>query len=337
MITAIAKASPKVSGLFFCWCLLIAGNGAARAQEVFSAGDSNTSMRTGTQGVVGNPNCPPPVEIINGKRVTPLNWSCDSSQYWAKMAPHIDKPTGPPHPGPDYVPGAANPCQPFGPGGYNWLANPVGTRLPPGCVRPGSSVVTSKVDLNYQDLPMSRDRAPPALPPAENYRRPPMPSEGQIGTGYGSGPFYRPPPMPLGQIDGPQNFRRPDLPKGQIATGKDPANTGAGKHVTYSKVDPNYEILPMSNQRPEPVPPGSQAQPDPGTLQVQLNDGSKMPSGMPAQSYRRPDAGTLQVQLSDGSKMPAGVPARRVARRAATPAYRLPDPGMMQGQIAPGR
>lgn len=66
----------------------------ARAQDVFAGGDSR---RTGTQGVVGNPNCAPPTVIENGKPVTPLNWSCDSSGYWAKLAP-------PPAP--------ANPCEP---------------------------------------------------------------------------------------------------------------------------------------------------------------------------------------------------------------------------------
>ncbi len=45
--------------------------------------------------------------------------------------------SGPPpattHPGPPYVVGAADPCRPFGPGGYDWCQNPSGTRLPPGC------------------------------------------------------------------------------------------------------------------------------------------------------------------------------------------------------------
>jgi hypothetical protein len=148
MITAIAKSSPKVTGLFFCCCLLIAGGSTARAQqERFDAGEGTTG-RTGTQGVVGNPNCAPPHEIINGRDVTPLNWSCDSSGYWASRAPNIKAPSGPPHPGPAYVSGAANPCQPFGPGGYNWLANPVGTRLPPGCVRPpGPPLIASNPDV----------------------------------------------------------------------------------------------------------------------------------------------------------------------------------------------
>src|SRR5882757_5640602 len=87
--------------------------GAAQAQDTFSAGSknnnnetfngANTSNRTGTQGVVGNPNCAPPVEIINGRRVTPLNWSCDSSGYWASRAPNIKAPSSPPHSGPAYV------------------------------------------------------------------------------------------------------------------------------------------------------------------------------------------------------------------------------------------
>ncbi len=65
---------------------------------------------------------------------------------------------GPPEPGPGGIPGqpspgppnqnpspqpplggqignlGSNPCEPFGPGGYNYCANPAGTRLPAGCV-----------------------------------------------------------------------------------------------------------------------------------------------------------------------------------------------------------
>jgi hypothetical protein len=57
-----------------------------------------------------------------------------------------------PQPGPPPVAGAANPCLPFGPGGYDYCANPSGTRLPPGCVCNGSSPAPA------------RPASPPALP-----------------------------------------------------------------------------------------------------------------------------------------------------------------------------
>lgn len=153
--------------------LCSAVTGAAQGQEVFSSGNGgNTSNRTGTQGVVGNPNCPPPVRIVNGRRVTPLNWSCDSSGYWASRAPNIKAPSGAPHPGPAYVSGAADPCQPAGRGGYNWLANPVGTRLPPGCVRaPGHAFTTAKRDSYYEAVQPGSYLERPVGPPG-SYIRP---------------------------------------------------------------------------------------------------------------------------------------------------------------------
>jgi hypothetical protein len=50
-------------------------SGRAQTGDVFSSGGGtggNTTGRTGTQGIEGNPNCPPP--IING--IKPKNWSC---------------------------------------------------------------------------------------------------------------------------------------------------------------------------------------------------------------------------------------------------------------------
>ncbi len=145
--------------------------GGAQAQEVYSSGNpnnsdtyngGNTSNRTGTQGVVGNPFCAPPHEIINGKDVTPLNWSCPTVQQ-PYVIPHNMTVA---HPGPAYVPGAANPCQPGGPGSYNWLDNPVGTRLPPGCVRPtGKTITTAKTDAHYETSPPGSYIVPPVGPP----------------------------------------------------------------------------------------------------------------------------------------------------------------------------
>jgi hypothetical protein len=59
----------------------VTGCGIAHAQDVFSSGSgggtdvfaTNSGGRTGTQGVVGNPNCPQPVEPGG---IRPLNWSC---------------------------------------------------------------------------------------------------------------------------------------------------------------------------------------------------------------------------------------------------------------------
>ena len=219
--------------------------GAAQAQETFSArSGGNTSNRTGTQGVVGNPYCPPPVEIINGQRVTPLNWSCDSSGYWASQAPNMKAPSGPPHPGPAYVPGAANPCQPGGPGGYNWLNNPVGTRLPPGCVRPaGRTFTAAKSDRNYEPAPLNRNFAPPLGPPGSYIQpegKPPgsyiVPSNGPPGS------YIQPDGRPGSYIDstaksgpGGNNSQARTDPRGatkQFSGTNKNANDGLGRQDT---------------------------------------------------------------------------------------------------------
>ena len=124
----------------------------AAAQDVFNGGNQgggnpncpppvingitpkNWSCRTGPQYSEGNPDCPPPVILINGQPTTPKNWSCPGGMSSGRSGPIGPLETH--HPGPPYVPGAANPCQPGGPGSYNWLNNPVGTQLPPGCVAP---------------------------------------------------------------------------------------------------------------------------------------------------------------------------------------------------------
>jgi len=69
-----------------------AASGVATAQDVFSGGDVTPPAGgvTGTQGGGGNPLCPPPVVIENGKRVTPRNWSCDSSHWSASRLPPDD-------------------------------------------------------------------------------------------------------------------------------------------------------------------------------------------------------------------------------------------------------
>lgn len=198
--------------------------GAAQAQETFSGRSNsetfNGSNRTGTQGVVGNPNCPPPVEIINGRRVTPLNWSCDSSGYWASQAPHMRAPSGPPHPGPAYVPGAANPCQPAGRGGYNWLNNPIGTQLPPGCVRAaGRPFTTAKRDSAYEAARPDSYLSPPVGPPG-SYIQP----DGKPGS-------YVVPP------DGaPGSYLQPDGRPGSYLDST--ANNGRGGNNAQARTDP---------------------------------------------------------------------------------------------------
>lgn len=92
----------------------------AQSTEVYSSGnlnnndtynDGNTSNPTRTQGAVGNPFCAPPHETIDGKDVTPLNWSCLTVQQ-PYVIPHAMTAA---RPGPTDQPGAVNPCQPGGP------------------------------------------------------------------------------------------------------------------------------------------------------------------------------------------------------------------------------
>ena len=186
-----------------CCLMFISEVGRARADDLFNANGGTT----GTEGVVGNPDCAPPTEIVNGRKITPLNWSCDSSGYWPRVAPHVAMPSGRGHPGPAYVPGAASPCLPFGPGGYNWLANPVGTALPPGCERSeqrkplilrGSSGPTD----SHRDILPYKLRITAPTPPDEGtpdiYRKPTIPLGGWVA---GPDPDYRSPTLPLtGQI-----------------------------------------------------------------------------------------------------------------------------------------
>ena len=183
-------------GLSFRLLLVIACVAQVRltpavAQDVFNGGNEGG----------GNPNCPPPV--ING--ITPKNSSCRTGPQYSEGNP-IARPrsysstvsrrrlrTGHAraecprvgaapsgqlethHPGPPYVPGAANPCQPGGPGSYNWLNNPVGTQLPPGCVRPptGTTTTDAKNDPNYQPAPPGSYIVPPVGPPG-SYIVPPV-------------------------------------------------------------------------------------------------------------------------------------------------------------------
>ncbi len=113
--------------------VLALGTGASRvsAQEIFSSHDDSVDEpdtgeggRTGTQGVVGNPFCPPPVIVINGRKTHPRNWSCRTGGDSGPGRPMVIGP-------------GANACRPFGKGGYDYCQNPAGTRLPAGCTCPG--------------------------------------------------------------------------------------------------------------------------------------------------------------------------------------------------------
>jgi len=110
-----------------------------QSPEQFDAGDNG---RTGTQGVQGNPDCPPPTIIENGRAITPRNWSCNSSSYWAKRAPDVRayNTAVPGRAGPPPNPAAANACLPAGPGGYDFCANASNVPRPPGCVCGGSGI-----------------------------------------------------------------------------------------------------------------------------------------------------------------------------------------------------
>jgi hypothetical protein len=112
--------------------------------EVYSAGGANnneayngasTSNPTSTQGQKGDVFCAPPHEIVDGKDITPLNWSCPTVQQPYVLPQNMTVA----RPGPPVQPGAANPCQPGGPGGYDFRDNAPGVPLPPGCVRPATA------------------------------------------------------------------------------------------------------------------------------------------------------------------------------------------------------
>jgi hypothetical protein len=170
----------------------------APAQDVFSSGanpgsNANTG-KTGTQGVNGNPFCPPPVIIIEGVATTPRNWSCrgDSESY--KIPPYTP-------------PAAAHPrtVAPY---------DPSYERLPQNVPRPPPTPY-GRTDPN----PESRGQTP-------NYRKPPMPP-GMISPGYDEPvQCYRMDKMPPGMIspgyDEPvQCYRIDKMPPGIISPGYD--------------------------------------------------------------------------------------------------------------------
>ena len=233
-----AGTVPVVGCAILAVVLAVFTASGAYAQDVFSSSanpaTSGNSGKTGTQGVNGNPFCPPPVIIVNGVRTTPRNWSCRGDAQSYQTTPHA--PPAVARPGPAYAPGSANPCQPSGSGGYNFLNNPVGTALPPGCVRPsrngGGGSMTPRPVVYFDPLPWNVARPAPTpyayTDPTPDDRKPPMPT-GQISPGYDSpNQGYRKPAMPVGQISpgydsANQGYRRPPMPVGQISPGYDSA------------------------------------------------------------------------------------------------------------------
>ncbi len=225
----------------------------ARAQDVFSADPppdtGGNSGKTGTQGVVGNPFCPPPVIIINGVATTPRNWSCRGDEESYRRTPRtppdnarLELPT---------TSSSPNPCQPGGPGGYNFLDNPIGTRLPPGCVRTteqGGGVREAKIpyDPYYESLPQNTARTDPtpygsADPGTDN------PEQTQD---------YRKAPMPVGEIspgdetnDGGTRIDRDAIPVGMDSEGKSlPRDT-----MPIGENSPHDEAEDQNNRKP-PIP-----------------------------------------------------------------------------------
>jgi hypothetical protein len=167
--------------------LTVAG---ARAQDVFSGGSntapSQNSGKTGTQGVNGNPFCPPPVIIVDGVATTPRNWSCrgDAQAYQTKPAKSGNGG------------GSRTTVSPYDP---NWSE-----QFPQNVPRPAPTA--------------------PGNGAQEQYRKPPMPT-GQISPGYDAEyQCTRSPPMPKGQISPGYDSeyrctRRDTMPKGQISPG----------------------------------------------------------------------------------------------------------------------
>lgn len=195
--------------LLCCGAYLSPGAGMAQTQppEQFNG----SSAPTGTQGVTGNPNCPPPtVYTANGTPVTPLNWSCDSSGYWPSRSPYTQAPVAVQHPGPTDPSDPNNPCLVQG-HGYDWRNNPPGTYLPAGCERPANGARTVFAPPpprgRYQTINPGF-QGPPPTPPNET-----APVSGSAGEF--AGPNGE--PLPAGQSSASDlPYRRAELPIGRM-------------------------------------------------------------------------------------------------------------------------
>lgn len=214
--------------LLCCACLL---PGAAIAQSR-SPEQFNGADKTGTQGVVGNPNCPPPiVHTADGTPITPLNWSCDSSGYWPNRSPYTQPPVEVHHPGPPDPSDPNNPCLVRG-HDYDWRNNPPGTYLPAGCERPsngGIRTIYPPQPPRRQYQPINRGfRSPPPTPPYDAGLQPGYPGEylgpnsEPLPAGWPATVYpYRRTDLPRGHLP-PEIYiqRIPQMPAGQIAPGR---------------------------------------------------------------------------------------------------------------------
>ena len=295
------------SALFLTCAALPCGN--ALAQEVFSGGGQtqqghpqtqgnpdcpppvvngitpkNWSCKTGTQGVQGNPNCPPPVIIINGQPTTPRNWSCPGGTPAARNTPN--GPRDPVHPGVPTVAGST-PCQPGGPGGYNFLNNPEGTPLPPGCVRPGGKTnITAKTDPRYQTAPPGSYIVPPPGPPG-SYIQP----EGKPGS------YIVPPVGPPGsylQSERPGSYVNSTAKSGPGGGGTQ-VHTGPGGAIVVSPGKDGATSGTPARRDTQGAQGGAPYRQDNGALHSGVvSDGG-------ASVYRQ-DTGAMQGSISGGGQ-----------------------------------
>jgi hypothetical protein len=256
MMPVLPKKIPIV--LLCSYCLMVAT--LAHAQDQFDSGDSDNSSDSSSSG--GGPG------------------------FGTGGGPNSRGPSAPPHPGPAYVSGAANPCQPFGPNGYNWLANPPGVPLPPGCVRPpaGKVVTYSKTDPRYELLPQNSQRTAPTPPRTETFSK--------------TDPNYE------------------ILPQNSQRTAPTPPRT-----VTFSKTDPNYEILPQKGQRIAPAPPRTVtiSKTDPNYEILPHNSQRNSPSQPTVGMYRQ-DSEAMKPRMPDGGSL--SPPKSQIAKTTPPQIYR---------------
>jgi len=243
----------------------------------------NTSRPTGTQGVVGNPFCDPPHEIIGGKDVTPLNWSCRTTQQPAVVPRNLTVA----RPGPPVPAGAANPCQPGGPGGYNFLDNPAGTQLPPGCVRPAAgntrSKTIAKTDPRYDTAPLNGNRSAPSAAPGSYLQ-----SEGKPGD------YLQPSGLPgsyLGSTSGEEN--RAQENSGQN-DGQPQSKKANYQTAPRSKTDsnPRQDLQSMQPSFPESLTSGS-------TPASHSSQGAHQKSAVAANSAKKTIAASKSTSATD--------------------------------------
>ena len=93
--------------------------------------------------------------IPDGRTVSPVPSPLGGGTGRGPWEPPPGPPAPEPGPPPTPFPGSG-PCRPYGPGGYDYCNNPVGTRLPPGCI------------CRYPGIPTPVSAPSPAPLPCEN-------------------------------------------------------------------------------------------------------------------------------------------------------------------------